>query len=779
MDIYGFQSITKDFILENWPLFTVDGQKVEPRYYEDANKDQADVVYELVDALSRSRVVVLEVAPGKGKSIVGLVASWFIVGDNGKVVINAGPYKVLQLQYLDMFIKKHRVGDWKNSIIWGRDNYICQIAKAKCSQAPCLKAKRLSEALKICKYYTPVVRESTLEYIKRTCSGEKIEIVAEWDTIDGDRVFLISRDDKICPYYKQFMHYVDSNVIVLNSAMWLMDTLKGRRIQADIDIIDEFDFVVRSYHPSATLDHEILSIIKSVVEESLDAELKRFLKSMVKEIQSILKSYTKSKRLDYVRDLHDLLRKTFDYLFSLLDILNLDSITVRKLQKLAWFIKHHEQSGDIKVYCDPVKRVLHFVSLNPRNYFRWLFRNSKKILLMSATPIPKHVLTKVYGFDDDLRWVKASSKCYGCVYMGGFGDMYVSGKLLKSGKKDYIERYTRQFVRIILTRRVDGFDPGFIYAHSKDHIFFLKMTNISITVDEDGTKLREFIEGKIPEVITTRVGRGVDLPGDKCRSIVISKAPFPDRESPIWRAYENILNKDEYDKAYRTEAKNNLLQVIARALREPNDWVWVYSPDKHVEELLKELAIEGKITIVYSTPPITRELFEKHIIPEVDKKGYSIIYVKEFEGKCKWYKTAEELKKKIKYIAETYLGMKVDEYDVCKDILIIRPSNIIIDYKSKEIEEEIKNKYSWALSECIEKEISEEQEKKVEEEEEKVTEEEKVETEVEHVKKKICKVIFLRNYEDHKIGDEVEISHEIAKQLHAKGIAQIIECFEE
>ena len=791
VDVYAFQSITKEYIYENWPVFTSDGKVLEPRKYQEG-KDQADIVYELLYALERNKVVVLETAPGTGKSLIGLVTAWFLVGENGKVVVNCGPYKHLQLQYLQYFTK-FRIGDWKAGIIWGRPNYLCAIARCTCAEAPCLKARKMSEAVKVCPYYTPPVRETTLSQIRRYVPSEKIEIVAEWETIDGDKVYLISRDGRICPYYRQFMHYADSNVIVLNYAMWFVDTLRGRRVKADLDIVDEFDHVFKSYHPQATLDQEVLSVIESAIEESMDKELKKCLKEFVKDVKKTLKTLKFEKRLDYVRDLHDSLARVLDYIFDLLDLLNLDSVVVRKLQNLAWFVKHHEKASDVLVIPDPLKGSVSFISLKPSNYFKWLFRNSNKILLMSATPLDRSILGKVYGFDK-LAWVRGPSKCYGTVYVGGFGGMQVSGKLLRTGKKSYVEEYARAFVSTILMRRVDGFDPGLIIIWSKLHENILRELNHpivkTIVFDSDGSKLKEFIEGKISEVATTRASRGVDLPGNKCRSIVISKAPFPDISSPIWRAYYHILSDEEFKRAYRAEALNNLLQIIARALREENDWVWIYSPDKTVEEMLNELSHEGKISVAYERPPITREIFRK-VTSDVEKKGYAILNVREYEGKCKWYGDIKVLKEKLKYIAERYLNLNYREYDVCKDIVIFTPKNLIIEGIEAKIEEEIKTNYADVLAKCVEEEELKKIEEKVEEKkvtevksiekvEEKVVEEKKEESESEakSVEEEVkCKVFFMQDYGSYKRGDEVELPYSEAIKLHSKGVATIL-CFD-
>ena len=138
---------------------------------------------------------------------------------------------------------------------------------------------------------------------------------------------------------------------------------------------------------------------------------------------------------------------------------------------------------------------------------------------------------------------------------------------------------------------------------------------------------------------------------------------------------------------YHELTKANLLQMICRALRGPGDWVWLYSPDVEVYNILKELQKEGKVTIIENQVPETRKII-KEILEQVHKGE---VVVREIID--------DELRRRIKYILEKYFSCIVDEID--KTLMIIHK---VFENKLQELVNKLKNEYTQKKEESKDQE---------------------------------------------------------------------------
>ena len=99
--------------------------------------------------------------------------------------------------------------------------------------------------------------------------------------------------------------------------------------------------------------------------------------------------------------------------------------------------------------------------------------------------------------------------------------------------------------------------------------------------DKEGKLVKDFKEGKMPILFTTRCNRGIDFPFETCNSVVISKFPYPNTQSLFWK----ILKKNKpaiFWDFYRDKAHRELLQRVYRSVRAANDHVFLLSPDIRV-----------------------------------------------------------------------------------------------------------------------------------------------------------------------------------------------------
>ena len=99
--------------------------------------------------------------------------------------------------------------------------------------------------------------------------------------------------------------------------------------------------------------------------------------------------------------------------------------------------------------------------------------------------------------------------------------------------------------------------------------------------DGEGGLVRDFKEGKIKILFTTRCTRGIDFPFEMCNSVVITKFPYPNTQSLFWKILKK--NKPEiFWDFYKDKAHRELLQRIYRSVRAANDHVFLLSPDVRV-----------------------------------------------------------------------------------------------------------------------------------------------------------------------------------------------------
>jgi len=80
---------------------------------------------------------------------------------------------------------------------------------------------------------------------------------------------------------------------------------------------------------------------------------------------------------------------------------------------------------------------------------------------------------------------------------------------------------------------------------------------------------------------STRCNRGVDLPGDMCKSIVFTKYPFPGMKNVFWRILQK-KDSEGFMEFYFDKAKREFIQRIYRGLRSHDDLVNLLSPDSKV-----------------------------------------------------------------------------------------------------------------------------------------------------------------------------------------------------
>jgi Rad3-related DNA helicase len=98
---------------------------------------------------------------------------------------------------------------------------------------------------------------------------------------------------------------------------------------------------------------------------------------------------------------------------------------------------------------------------------------------------------------------------------------------------------------------------------------------------KEGLDIKRFKDGKINILFSTKCSRGVDFPGEECRSIIFTKFPNPNVQDAFWKIL-NKTNPQKYWSFYRDKARREILQKIYRGLRFKEDEICLMSPDSRV-----------------------------------------------------------------------------------------------------------------------------------------------------------------------------------------------------
>ena len=560
--------------MQFWGLYR-DGKLVPPLKYSNG-KTQEDVIREIVEAFYSYDIVVLKGGVGTGKSAIAIHVTAIVGGYKGIIVV---PTKSLEEQYVkDYGGRKYSVilkgKQVKFAYIMGRQNYPCKYkrrCRANNPNLPCTvslttpngeKLRRIDVA-KECPYWSPIVPEKHKDVYMRNLKN--VAHVYEYSSFGGKKYILMSHDP--CPFYKQFKAYADEAVILMNSAIWEIETLNGRKPRVRIEVIDEADAWLDSLSFQRTIS---ASTIQKLVEKysNEDEAIASNLENLLNEFTLLLEKYKgymgviTTEWLEFL----DTYSKAFEEIGR---ETNLD--TLLSFQDEVWTCVDYD-----------LARVRFFVP-NLRTVFgKFMSKSAINILLMSATFPPKDVLEEVYGIDD-VYVVEGETRFPGTVYLRRTGlEKYVTHKKWKD------ENFRRSYYKCVEVILSNSRRPVLVQVHAKKYL----------PPHKRNEKLNDYaiLNCDFDEVWSTVAKRGIDLKGDKCRSIVILKYPIPDLSDGMVQAIRLKLGDRAFFKYVKDRADRELIQQVGRAVRSPDDWVEVWSPDLAVHNAIRR-CWKGKLIV--------------------------------------------------------------------------------------------------------------------------------------------------------------------------------------
>lgn len=484
---------------------------------------------------------------------------------------------------------------------------------------------------------------SQLDKIKAKINCSNIEY---YDSVGQDQMGVFIRDEKdkngkpcadVCPYYKQFYSYVESDVIVFNSAKWNLETLMGRKPKVKVEIIDEGDYWLDSQATTIELTRSTIDKIfpgSNKMKQIKKDTLANFDVSFKKIKSSIDKSKATGISIINTKDYKELFYAINVFLDEYkkqnedddnIDQKLLDIATVRQyadVASLSYVEGKREDTKIIKVYIP-----------YPDKMLQVLFNSSSKnIVLTSGTMHSSFVLSNLFGINADnyavdilngrkehpgkltcirppkdgvfnmvkvsyTTWQSPEFREYYFKVLNYMLDQLKMGIDKKTGKpgeaKIIVLTPAKKYAEGILKRPDVFVDFAKVRNNQEDDDIKVAInTNLSDYVDNTLADIRKIkstdieLDGDVLRtdkqiIVSTRMIRGTDLKDDKCRAIVMAKWPVGDISDGYLQAIKKRFGDKTFWEIVRDKAAREAVQYVSRGLRHDFDWTIFATPDDY------------------------------------------------------------------------------------------------------------------------------------------------------------------------------------------------------
>lgn len=449
--------------------------------------------------------------------------------------------------------------------------------------------KRVSVA-GVCPYWCPVIPEKYELGGKSfvNCNQKKYQGL-------NNTNFIFYKRRPGCNFYEQFNYFIDSDVIIFNSMKYKLESMLARKPLTDVEIIDECDEFLDSFSNQKNINiGKLQNALIYAIAESADSQI------AIHEIGEIVKQIKRNPRINDAffseeiiplkeTGVYDLIRTVLESPEFLEEID--DESYLFELEEVARTFEDFVNETFITVSKKDDNLILSLVTTNLAKRFKEMVDKNKIIVLMSGTLHSENVLRDIFGLED-FKIIEAEKEQQGQIKVKKTGlEMDCKYANFSSG------RFTREEYLKALDKCVgDAVKPVLVHVNAfvdlpnseeKERLNLENLKSrdelIEVQNSHEENLVKDFKEGKIDVLFSTRASRGIDFPGDECKSIVFTKYPNPNVQDAFWR----ILNKtrpEHYWEFYRDKARRELWQKIYRGLRFKEDHVYVLSPDTRVLE---------------------------------------------------------------------------------------------------------------------------------------------------------------------------------------------------
>jgi Rad3-related DNA helicase len=420
------------FEKDYWSLYD-NGKALEPLRFSNG-KSQEDIVRDVVELIEKGKkVIFLHGVCGTGKSAIALNIAR-VLGKSSIVV----PIKSLQKQYEkdymgDKYVLNKKGVKMKIAMITGRDNHASIIEEGQSCAYPFLPDTiKLTEKniAKLKQFYrdNPYINNNSMPSVK----GLKRIAIAPanpyWSPIlpaeieikhfkdakkkrymgMNDREFIFYHRKKGCSYYDQYLSYIDSDVIIFNSAKYLAEVAIGRKPQTEVDIIDEADEFLDSFANTKELNITFLkNALKMIVPDNLKTQ------ENIKKIGQLIDLEETNKRVlgvdeEKVYHINDTKIADILSLFSNdkeleVEIEMDDTNYANSALEAARDFQESFKDTYLTYRKEDDNLFVKLVTTNLSKKFKEIVEGNKALVLMSGTLHSDEVLKHVFGIEDYAR----------------------------------------------------------------------------------------------------------------------------------------------------------------------------------------------------------------------------------------------------------------------------------------------------------------------------------------------------------------------------------------
>ncbi len=607
-------------------IFDYSGDLLKPLKFSNG-KTQEDIVNDVLDLINKgNRIIFIHGVCGTGKSAIALN-----IAKNFKKSSIVVPIKSLQEQYekdytQKKFILKEDKTPLNISIIKGRNNFHCPYLGGKANEKnlPCtieIRERNLDQLLDYidknpevqkedfssisdikranvacaCPYWSPIIpSELNIKGLKQT---NKVK----FQTISGKEFALFQRK-KGCDYCDQYKHYATSDVLIFNSAKYLIELEMGRKPKTEIDIIDECDEFLDSFsnERKINLQRLLTSLTNLNPEKKEDKQSVRDLIYLINDFVLEHKREVdceKVKTVSFIKIIDKILENThlaseeeLNYYNRVVEILISFEKVLEETYISTEFIKKDEKQSSLfdNPYLKEDNIYVTLVSINLKQKMQELTSQNNVLILMSGTLHSEKVLKDIFGLDN-FKIIKAETKNPGKIKVYRTGvERNCNYSNFKSGNITR-ERYLKMLDCVLANTKektlvhVNSFSDLPNEQEKERYKFdnLITQNDLREIQDNSNNAINDFLHGRNNILFTTKCSRGIDFPGDKCRNIILTRYPYPNIQSNFWK----ILKKEQPDyftEFYMDKAYRELIQKISRGIRFEGDWINLLSPDIRV-----------------------------------------------------------------------------------------------------------------------------------------------------------------------------------------------------
>ncbi|HPD81731.1 MAG TPA: helicase C-terminal domain-containing protein [Candidatus Pacearchaeota archaeon] len=452
--------------------------------------------------------------------------------------------------------------------------------------------KRMSIA-PVCPYWSPVISE---EYeVKNLSEKDKIK----YRGLLG-KSFIFYRRKEGCKFYEQFNSYVDSDIIVFNSLKYKLESALNRKPCTEVEIIDECDEFLDSFSNQRTINIDRLqnSLSHATVyqEESFQ---------IIKEINEILNHLKINKNVNELIRQKGIIELKKTGLYDLFRIFIKNSEFMDEIDEESYV---HDVGSTIRMFDEFLDEsyilfdkkednlIASIVTINLAKRFQEMINKNKIIILMSGTLHSNKVLSEIFGIEK-FKIIDAETKNPGKINIIKTGEefdcKYSNFSSGKAERKKYLKVLDKciEIAKKPILIHVNSFgDLPDRFEREKFDLKHIITREDLIEIqnkDKENEIIKKFKEKRINTLFSTKCSRGVDFPGEECKTIIFTKFPNPNVQDAFWKIL-NRTNPKKYWEFYKDKAHREILQKIYRGVRFKDDEVNLMSPDSRVLDFFNE-----------------------------------------------------------------------------------------------------------------------------------------------------------------------------------------------